>query len=103
MMNFPLARDFADFDKQFEMLSIATEGTRCHLEVLPRDPRARKSLTALKFDLDTATHYLLSFEMITRDGSSLRNEFTNVQVNTKIDHSVFDFDFTGYDVVDAKP
>ena len=40
--------------------------------------------------------------MATRDGSSLRNDFTKVQVNPKIPASVFDFDFTGYEVVDAK-
>ncbi|MEA3209646.1 MAG: outer rane lipoprotein carrier protein [Chthoniobacter sp.] len=102
MMNFPFARDFADFQKQFETLAISTEGNRCHLEVLPRDPRARKFLAALKLDFNTANGHLMAFELATRDGSSLRNEFTNVQVNPKIDRSVFDFDLTGFEVVDAK-
>ena len=102
MMSFPFARDFGDFQRQFETLSIATEGTRCHLEVLPRDAQARKFLSALKLDFNTANGHLLGFEMVTRDGSALRNEFTNVQVNPKIPASVFDFDFTGYEVVDAK-
>jgi len=102
MMSFPFARDFADFQKQFETLSITTEGTKCHLEVLPRDAQARKFLSALKLDFNTTTGHLLGFEMVTRDGSALRNEFTNVQVNPKIPASVFDFDFTGYEVVDAK-
>lgn len=102
MMSFPFARDFADFQKQFETLSIATEGARCHLEVLPRDPQARKFLSALKIDFSTASGHMLAFEMATRDGSALRNEFSSVQVNPKIDRSVFDFDLTGYDVVDAK-
>ena len=102
MMSFPFARDFADFQRQFETLSIATEGTRCHLEVLPRDAQARKFLSALKLDFSTADGHLLGFEMATRDGSSLRNDFTNVQVNPKIAPAVFEFDFTGYEVVDAK-
>jgi outer membrane lipoprotein-sorting protein len=102
MMTFPFARDFADFQRQFETLSISTEGTRCHLEVLPRDAQARKFLSALKLDFHTTTGHLIGFEMATRDGSSLRNEFTNVQVNPKIPASIFDFDFTGYEVVDAK-
>jgi len=103
MLSFPVAHDFAEFQKQFETLSVATEGTRCHLEVLPRDAEARKMLAALKLDFDTATGHLLVVEMATRDGSALRNEVTNVQTNAKIDAGVFDFDFTGYDVVDAKP
>lgn len=102
MMSFPFARDFGDFQRQFETLSITTEGTRCHLEVLPRDAQARKFLSALKLDFSTANGHLLGFEMATRDGSSLRNDFTNVQVNPKIPASVFEFDFTGYEVVDAK-
>jgi outer membrane lipoprotein-sorting protein len=102
MMSFPFARDFADFQRQFETLSVTTEGTKCHLEVLPRDAQARKFLSALKLDFNTTNGHLLGFEMATRDGSALRNEFTNVQVNPKIPASVFDFDFTGYEVVDAK-
>jgi len=102
MMSFPFARDFNDFQKSFETLSIKTDGPRCHLEVLPRDPMAHKFLSALKIDFDTASGHLLAFEMATKDGSSLRNEFSNVQVNPKIPASVFDFDLTGYEVVDAK-
>ena len=70
--------------------------------MLPRDAQARKFLAALKLDFNTANGHLLAFEMVTRDGSSLRNEFSNVQVNPKIDRGVFDFDLTGYEVVDAK-
>ncbi|HEV7869094.1 MAG TPA: outer membrane lipoprotein carrier protein LolA [Chthoniobacteraceae bacterium] len=102
MMQFPLATDWADFQRQFEVLAVETEGTRCHLEVLPRDPQARKFLNALKMDFNTSNGQLLSFELATKDGSSLRNEFSNVQVNPKIDRAVFEYDLTGYKVVDAR-
>ena len=102
MMEFPLATDFADFQKKFEILIVKTEDERCHLEILPRDAQARKVLSALKIDFDTKTSHMLSFEMVTKDGSSMRNEFTNVRVNQKIDPRTFDFDLTGYEVVDAK-
>ena len=102
MMSMPFARDFADFQRQFETLAITPDGPRCRLEVLPRTPLARKFLAALKLDFNTQTGHLLAFEMVTRDGSALRNEFSNVQANPKISASVFEFDFTGYDVVDAK-
>lgn len=102
MMSFPFARDFGDFQRTFETLSIATEGNRCHLEVLPRDAQARKFLSALKIDFNTTNGHLLGFEIATKEGSSLRNEFSNVAVNPKIPASVFEFDFTGYKVVDAK-
>src|SRR5581483_3795675 len=99
---FPLAADFAEFQKKFEMLAVTTEGDRCHLEILPRDAQARKFLNALKIDFDTRTGHMIAFEMTTRDGSSMRNEFTNVRVNQKLDRHVFDIDLTGYDVTDAK-
>ncbi len=102
MMEFPLARDFADFQKKFEILKVGAEGQSCHLEILPRDAQARKFLSALKIDFDTATGHMLAFEMTTRDGSSMRNEFGNVRVNQKIDRGTFDYDLTGYEVVDGK-
>jgi hypothetical protein len=32
----------------------------------------------------------------------MRNDFTNVRMNQKIDRHVFEYDFTGYEVVDGK-
>jgi outer membrane lipoprotein-sorting protein len=102
MMEFPLATDFADFQRKFEILDVKTEENRCHLEMLPRDAQARKFLSALKIDFDTKTGHMHSFEMATRDGSSMRNEFSNVRVNQKIDRRVFDYDLTGFDVTEEK-
>ena len=45
--------------------------------------------------------HLIAFEMALRDGSSMRNEFSNVRVNQKLDRSVFHYDLTGYEVKDA--
>lgn len=102
MMNFPLAKNFDDFNRQFEVLAVRVTTDRCHAELLPRDPQARKYLEALRLDFDTREGQLLDFELALRDGSSLRNEFSNVRLNGKIDARVFDFDFTGYEVTDAK-
>ncbi len=102
MMDFPMAKSFEDFNRQFEVLALSLTGTRCHVELQPRDPQAAKFLAALHLDFDTETGSLLSFEARTRDGSSLRNEFNNVRFNAKIDPHVFDFDPAGYEVVDAK-
>ena len=102
MMRFPLAKDFADFQRQFEVLAVSSAEGRCHIEMAPRDPQARKFLAALKFDFDPANGHLLAFEMALRDGSSMRNEFSNVRVNQKIDRAVFDYDLTGFEVQDAK-
>ena len=98
MMDFPFARDFDDFNHRFEVLSVGTQGTHCHVEMLPRDPQMRKLLAVAKIDFDTASGGLISFEFVTRDGSSMRNDFTNVRFNGRIDPARYDYDFTGYDV-----
>lgn len=102
MFNFPIAKDFADFNRQFETLAVHVSDNRCHLEILPRDAQAKRMLEAIKIDFDMTTGYVLSFELATRDGSSLRSDFTNVHMNQKVDRHLFDFDFTGYEVVDGK-
>ena len=102
IMDFPLAKNYEDFDKKFEVQSVTVTGNRCHAELLPRDPQARKFLEAFRLDFDTEDGHLLDFELALRDGSSLRNEFTNVRLNGKIDAHVFDYDLTGYEVTDAR-
>ena len=102
MMDFPFARDFDDFNRRFEVSVVALQGTRCHVEMLPRDPPMRKLLAVAKIDFDTASGFLISFEFVTRDGSSLRNDFTNVRLNGRIDPTRYDYDFTGYDVAAPK-
>ena len=102
MMNFPLAKNFDDFNRQFEVLSVNVTGDQCHAELLPRDPQARKFLEAFRLDFQTENGTLLDFEIALRDGSTLRNDFSNVRLNGKIDAKVFDYDLTGYEVTDAK-
>ena len=102
MLNFPIAKDFADFNRQFETLAVNVSGERCHIEILPRDGQAKKFLEAIKMDFDTANGHLLSFELATREGSSMRNDFSNVRMNQKFDRHVFDYDLTGYEIVDGK-
>lgn len=102
MMNFPLAKNFEDFNRQFAVMAISMEGNRCHAEIQPRDPQAAKFLDTLKLDFDTASGALIAFEVRTKDGSTMRNDFTNVRFNGKLDPRLFDFDLTGYNVVDGK-
>ena len=102
MMSFPLAKNFEDFNRQFEVLGVSQAGERCHVELMPRDPSARKYLSGFRLDFDMGDGRLLDFEIALRDGSSLRNEFSNVRLNGNIDPHVFDYDLTGYEVTDAR-
>jgi len=103
MMEFPLAADFAEFERQFEILDLQTQGNQCSLTLLPREPDARQVVRGIQLDFDTSNNHLLAFEITFRDGSSLRNVFSQTEINSRIDPHVFGYDLTGYDVRNAKP
>lgn len=102
MMNFPFAADFDDFQRQFEVLAVRTDGGECHVELLPRDARARRFLAKIAIDFDADSGKLLAFEIVTREGSSMRTEFRNTRVNAPLDPALFRYDTTGYQIRDAK-
>lgn len=102
MAEFPFAPDFATFRERFEVRDLRIDGTVCRVEMLPRDPAARKMLTRIILTFDTESGHLLSFEAVTKDGSSLRNEFSNVKLDRKLDPSIFAPDLSGYDVQDSR-
>lgn len=100
--HFPLAKDFADFTRQFEVLSVTAAGGHCHFEVLPRDAQAQKFVAAIKIDFETDNGRLTAFEIALRDGATMRNDFTNVRLNQKLAAGAFDYDLTGMEVTGNK-
>jgi outer membrane lipoprotein carrier protein len=103
MFNFPMARDFADFQRQVEINDVAVDGDRCRVEVTPKDAQAKKFLAKIVFEFDTADGRLFSFEMRLREGSSMRNDFSNVRINPRLDKSLFDYDLAGFKITDGRP
>lgn len=103
LMEFPFASDFAEFERQFEILDVQLEGARCALTLRPREREARKVVRKIELQFDTSNNHLLVFEITFRDGSSLRNVFTRTEINGRIDPHIFGYDLTGYEVRDAKP
>ena len=96
MMELPIATSFADFAKRFEVLQVKLEGKSCQLEFLPREPHARKFLQSIRVQFDTEDGRPHCFEVLTKDGAALKNEFSNVRLNQKLDRAIFDFDLNGY-------
>ena len=99
MMEFPFVRSRADLEERFKILDLRTEAAVCRVKLAPRDTQG--FLTGVNLAFDTETGHLLSLEMIFRDGSSMRNEFSNVQVNEKLPAGTFTFDTAGFQVIDA--
>jgi len=102
LMRFPMATSLDDFKQQFDVLDLLEKEDWCELSLLPKEIQARKFLKAIQIRFSTTTGELHHFEMITREGSILRNAFSNVRLNQPLADAVFAFDLTGYEVVDAK-
>ncbi len=101
MIRLPQGGSLEEFQRRIQVLAITTSGATCHLEMLPRDASARR-LSAIKLAFDTRTGHWISFEIVTREGTSILNEFHNVKINIGIDKEIFDFDLTGYKVTDEQ-
>ena len=98
MMGLSGKRTLEEFQKHMNVLSLKTSGTRCHLEMLPKDPLANRGLSSINLDFDTGTGQWLGFEIVTREGSSICTELNNVRTNSVIAGGVFDYDLSGFTV-----
>ena len=100
MMGLSGGHTFEEFQKQMHLLALRTVGSRCHLEMLPRDPQAMRALSSINLDFDTATGELRSFEIVTKEGSSILTEFTHVELNSKLSPDLFKYDLSGFTLED---
>lgn len=103
LFRFPIAKDWDDFNRQFELKESRVEGNHAHIEVVSRDAMMRKLVTYARFDFEMDSGNLLAVEMAFKDGTSMRNEFTNVQINPKIDPAVFQYDLSEFQVTGGHP
>lgn len=99
MMEFPFVRSRGDLEKRFEILDLRSADGVCRVKLTPRDTQG--FLTGIQLAFDTSSYHLLLLEMTFRDGSSMRNEFSNVQINEKLPAGTFTFDTAGFQVIDA--
>ena len=96
MMGMSGKRTVDEFQKHMQVISLRTEGSRCHLEMLPKDPSATRGLSSINLDFDYATGQWLGFEIVTREGSSIRTELSNVRTNSALDGGIFEYDLSGF-------
>lgn len=102
LLDAPIAMSKKAFDERFEVVSIESDGQAGRAKLSLRDAQAARYVSSVILNFDLATNHLLSFEMVFRDGSSFRNDFTNVRINEKLPAGIFDLDLAGYTVTDAK-
>ncbi len=82
-------RSEADLQSQYEILSQQVNGDVCELTMQPKSATARKLMPQIKIGFSTKDSVLTSTELKMADGSIMRNDFKNTELNPKIDESLF--------------
>lgn len=82
-------RSQADLESEYDILGRNVTGDICELTLQPKSAMARKMMPQIKIGFSTKDFSLRSTELEFADGSTLRNDFRNAEVNPKLDESLF--------------
>jgi outer membrane lipoprotein-sorting protein len=82
-------RSEEDVQSQYNILSQKVDGDVCELTLQPKSSAARKLMPQIKIGFSTKNSLLTSTELQMADGSTMRNDFKNTELNPKIDESLF--------------
>lgn len=101
LLDATLPRDRATMEKSFRLLSAAQTNSVLQMTLQPRSESARNFIGQIVISFHTNDFMIASTEMKFADGSSLRNDFTNLVVNQPIDPVLFESNVPpGYTVVE---
>jgi len=90
LLDATLPRDRATMEKSFRLLSAAETNSILQMALQPKSDSARKFINEILIGFRTNDFTIAATEMKFADGSSLRNDFTNVMVNLRIDPTQFE-------------
>jgi outer membrane lipoprotein-sorting protein len=90
LLDATLPRDRASLDASFRLLTAAETNSTLQVTLQPRSASARKFITEIGIAFRTDDFAIAFTEMKFADGSSLRNDFTNVALNAPIDPAKFE-------------
>lgn len=82
-------RDAASFTNRFALLGFSETNATHAFRLQPRTKAAQKVLTELTVFVATNDFQLRATELVFRDGSRLRNDFTNAVENAALEPTVF--------------
>jgi len=100
MMSLPGNGDFDDFQREVRILKAEKSAGIFHLEFIPKNTEQIRGLSAIRLDFNSQTGQWIRLEFLTRDGSSIRNDFTDIKTNQKLDPHLFDYNLTGFRISD---
>ena len=82
-------RSKQQMESRFKILSQKVTDHTCQLTLEPKSPGARKMMPHIGISFDTQSHNLLSTSIEFADGSSMRNDFSNPELNPQVDPKMF--------------
>jgi outer membrane lipoprotein-sorting protein len=86
--SFPRSR--ADLESHFRVLSITETNSMMQVTLQPKSASARKFMAEIQVDVSTNGFSPIATELRFSDGSSMRNDFTNVVINAPLGEDLFD-------------
>ncbi len=90
LLDATLPRDRATMEKNFRLLSATETNSMLQMTLQPRSDSARKFISEILIGFHTNDFTIAATEMEFADGSTLRNDFTNVVLNQPIDPAQFE-------------
>jgi outer membrane lipoprotein-sorting protein len=82
-------RNEADLNKQFRIKSLSTSNNVCELKLEPRSAGGKRMMPQISIAFSTTDYMLRATELQFADGSTMRNQFSNPQLNPPIDPALF--------------
>jgi outer membrane lipoprotein-sorting protein len=82
-------RSESELQSQYNLVSQHMTGDICELTLQPKSATARKMMPQIKIAFSTKDSSLTATELEFADGSTMRNDFKNPELNPKLDESLF--------------
>jgi outer membrane lipoprotein-sorting protein len=88
------------FHARYEMVQAERSGRVWHFKLRPADKQARRLLKQVRLEISIDDLTLLATELVFPGGSTMRNQFSNYQLNPDLDDALFKVEIAaGYQVV----
>lgn len=101
-ISIPFTTSVEDFLSRFHLRKLSIKGTMAELVVTPRDREVAVRLRKTRIVFELETGYVKTFEMEFADGSSIKTELFEIEVNTSFPDELFVADLDGYRVDDRQ-
>ena len=90
LMDVSIPRDRATMEEHFQLLSATITNSILQMTLQPKSTSARQFVGALQIGFHTNNFVIADSEMEFSDGSTLKNDFTNLVANQPMDPKLFE-------------